>query len=92
MVFNNVKGFDDAKVCIGMLSSRKRVAALLGMSEQYLGLEMGKKLSETIPPAMIEEGRHIDCQEVVHLATDPGFDLRKLVPAPTNTPEDAAPT
>ena len=33
MLFNNVKGFDDAKVCIGMLSSRKRVAALLGMSE-----------------------------------------------------------
>ena len=29
MVFNNVKGFDDAKVCIGMLASRKRVAALL---------------------------------------------------------------
>ena len=31
MVFNNVKGFDDAKVCIGMLASRKRVAALLDL-------------------------------------------------------------
>ncbi len=33
MVFNNVKGFDDAKVCIGMLASRKRVAALLDLDE-----------------------------------------------------------
>ena len=34
MVFNNVKGFDDAKVCIGMLASRKRVAALLDLDEE----------------------------------------------------------
>ena len=31
------------------------------------------------------------CQEVVHKATDPDFDLFKLVPAPTNTPDDAGP-
>ena len=91
MLFNNIKGFDDAKVAIGLLASRKRTAALLGMDEEFLGLEMGKKLNETIPPVMIEEGKHIDCQEVVHLATDPDFDLRTLVPAPTNTPEDAGP-
>ncbi len=29
--------------------------------------------------------------EVVHKATDPDFDLYKLVPAPTNTPVDAGP-
>lgn len=29
------------------------------------------------------------CQEVVHKATDPDFDLYRLVPAPTNTPDDA---
>lgn len=91
MLFNNVKGFDDAKVAIGLLSSRKRVAALLGMNEQFLGLEMGKMLEHTIAPEMIAEGKHIDCQEVVHKATDPDFDLFKLVPAPTNTPEDAGP-
>lgn len=28
---------------------------------------------------------------MVHLATDPNFDLRKLLPAPTNTEEDAGP-
>ena len=89
MVFNNVKGFDEAKVAIGLLSSRKRVAALLGMDERFLGLQIGRKLSETIPPALIAEGEHIDCQEVVHLASAPDFDLCTLVPAPTNTPEDA---
>jgi len=31
------------------------------------------------------------CQEVVHYADEPGFDIRKLIPAPTNTPEDAGP-
>lgn len=31
------------------------------------------------------------CQEEVHLATDPDFDLRALLPAPTNTPVDAGP-
>ncbi len=91
MVFNNVKGFDDAKVAIGLLSSRKRVAALLGMDERFLGLQIGRSLSETIPPALIAEGEHIDCRKVVHLASDPDFDLRTLVPAPTNTPEDAGP-
>ncbi len=31
------------------------------------------------------------CQEVVHYADEPHFDIRKLVPAPTNTEEDAGP-
>lgn len=31
------------------------------------------------------------CQEVVHRATDPDFDLNQLIPAPTNTPDDADP-
>ena len=33
----------------------------------------------------------IPCQQVVHRADEPGFDLYKLLPAPTNTPEDAGP-
>lgn len=92
MVFNNVKGFDDAKVCIGMLASRKRVAALLDLDEEHLGLEIGKRFENLIAPEQIAEGKHVDCQEVVYKATDEGFDLRKIVPAPTNTPLTAAPT
>ena len=52
---------------------------------------MAEKLKHTIAPEMIEEGAHVDCQEQVYRADEPGFDLRKLVPAPTNTPEDAGP-
>ena len=91
MVFNNVKGFDDAKVCIGMLASRKRVAALLDLDEEHLGLEIGKRFENLIAPEQIVEGAHVDCQEVVYKATDEGFDLRKIVPAPTNTPVDGGP-
>ena len=35
--------------------------------------------------------RPAPCQEMIYRAEDPDFDLRKLVPAPTNTPEDAGP-
>ena len=66
MVFNNVKGFDDAKVCIGMLASRKRVAALLDLDEEHLGLEIGKRFENLIAPEQIAEGAHVDCQEVVY--------------------------
>ena len=31
------------------------------------------------------------CQEVVYKADNPDFDIRKLIPAPTNTEEDAGP-
>ena len=35
--------------------------------------------------------RSMPCQQIVHKAEDPDFDLRRLVPAPTNTPDDAGP-
>ncbi len=91
MVFNNVKGHPDAKVAIGLLASRKRVAAMLGLEEEHLGLEMGKMFDNLVAPEMIEDGKHIDCQEVVYKADDPDFDLHKLIPAPTNTPVDGGP-
>ena len=36
-------------------------------------------------------GKKASCQEVVHYAYEEGFDLRRLLPAPTNTPVDAGP-
>lgn len=36
MIFNNVKGHPDAKVVIGVLASRKRVAALLTLNLKIL--------------------------------------------------------
>ena len=89
MVFNNVKGYPWQKVAIGVLASRKRVGLLLGTDEKRLGWHLRNAVKNPIAPELIEGTA--PCQEVVHRVTDADFDLRRLVPAPTNTPEDAGP-
>lgn len=89
MIFNHVKGHPGARVAIGVLASRKRVAALLDTKPQELGKLLWKSVDHPVPP-VLADGPAL-CQEVVHLAEDPGFDLAELVPAPTNTPDDAGP-
>ena len=89
MIFNNIKGNPEAKVLIGLLASRKRVAALLDSKPEDLGKLLFKSVDNPINPVVINE--RVLCQEVVHKATDKEFDLYKLVPAPTNTPDDAGP-
>ncbi|WP_343665076.1 UbiD family decarboxylase [Paraburkholderia tropica] len=90
MMFNNVKGFPAFRVAIGMLGSRKRVARLLGAEPEKLGFLLKDSVQHPIEPVLAEPGRAF-CQEIVHRADEPGFDLRTLLPAPTNTPEDAGP-
>ncbi|WP_088226032.1 UbiD family decarboxylase [Desulfosporosinus sp. FKB] len=90
MVFNKIKGFDHARVAIGLLASRKRVGLLLDTDPKTLGFHLGNSLKNPVPPIVIDN-KDAKCQEVVHYADDPGFDLKKLVPAPTNTEEDAGP-
>lgn len=89
MIFNNVKGHPGARVAIGVLASRTRVGALLECDPKDLGKKLYHSVDNPIPPVLTEEAA--PCQEVVHKATDPDFDLYKLVPAPTNTPVDAGP-
>lgn len=89
MVFNNVKGFPNSKVVIGVLSSRKRVGLLLDTDYKRLGWHLRDAVKNPIKP-VIKDGA-APCQENIYRAEDPDFDLRKLVPAPTNTPEDAGP-
>ncbi len=89
MVFNNIKGHPDARVAIGVLASRSRVAELLGCPAQELGKRLYGCVSHPVPPVVISGPA--PCQETVHRASDADFDLRKLVPAPTNTPDDAGP-
>lgn len=89
MIFNQVKGHPDARVLIGLLSSRKRVGALLGCEPEKLGWLLGECASHPVEPEFTEGPA--PCQEVVHRAEDPDFDLYKLIPAPTNTPDDAGP-
>lgn len=90
MVFNNVKGHPDARVAIGVLASRKRVGYLLDEKPENLGKLLNRAVSNPIPPVVVDASK-AQCQEVVHYATEEGFDIRKLIPAPTNTEEDAGP-
>lgn len=90
MTFENVKGHPGAKVVIGLLASRKRVGYLLDSKPEKLGFMMRDAVKNAIAPVVVDKSK-AQCQEVVHLATDEGFDIRKLIPAPTNTPEDAGP-
>ena len=89
MLFRTIKGYPDAQVLIGLLASRQRVAALLGCKKEELGHLLCRCALNPIQPVVTSAPA--PCQEVVHLATDPDFDLRTLVPAPTNTPVDAGP-
>lgn len=90
MTFENVKGHQGAKVVIGLLASRKRVGYLLNSKPEKLGFMMRDAVKNAIAPVVVDKAK-AQCQEVVHLATDEGFDIRKLISAPTNTPEDAGP-
>ena len=90
MIFNNIKGHKDAKVIIGLLASRERVGMLLGCESKKLGFLLNEAVKNPINPIIIEN-ENAPCQEVVHYATDEEFDIRKILPAPTNTEEDAGP-
>ena len=89
MLFQNVKGFPGSSVVTGMLASRKRVGMLLGTDYKRLGWFLRDAVKNPIAPKIIEG--NAPCQECIYRAEDPDFDLRTLVPAPTNTPEDAGP-
>ncbi|MCM0759853.1 UbiD family decarboxylase [Sporomusa sphaeroides DSM 2875] len=90
MIFNKVKGHENARVAIGLLASRERVALLLNSAPECLGFLLKAAVLQPIAPVTVSPARAV-CQEVVHYAGDPDFDIRALLPAPTNTVEDAGP-
>lgn len=90
MIFNNVKGHPGARVAIGMLASRSRVAQLLDCDPKRLGFLLNDAVKNPVPVQNVGADEAL-CQEVVYKAGDPDFDIRKLIPAPTNTEEDAGP-
>lgn len=90
MVFNAIKGFDGISVAIGLNGSRKRVSQFLDCPPERLGHLLKDSVKHAIAPVVVDSSRAV-CQEVVHLASEPGFDLRTMLPAPTNTEEDAGP-
>ncbi|MBP2635306.1 MAG: 3,4-dihydroxybenzoate decarboxylase [Firmicutes bacterium] len=90
MVFKQIKGHPNAQVAIGVLASRERVALMLGTEANRLGFLLHDAVSKAIAPIVIPQQAAV-CQEVKYFASDNDFDLRRLVPAPTNTQEDAGP-
>ncbi|MCC8089020.1 MAG: UbiD family decarboxylase [Rikenellaceae bacterium] len=90
MMFNNIKGYPGSRVLVGLIASRERVAAMLGAPVKELGKYMGQAVKNTIQPIIVDSSKAL-CQEVVYKASDEGFDIRKILPAPTNTPLDAGP-
>lgn len=90
MIFDNIKGFPGARVAIGVLANRNRVAKLLGYPSVQLGKVLCGCVERPVDPVVIP-GEEAVCREVVHLSRDADFDLRTLIPAPTNTPQDAGP-
>ncbi len=89
MLFRKVKGHPGAQVAIGLLASRKRVGLLLDEAPERLGYRLMDAVSHPLAP--VRAAGPALCQELVHRASEPGFDVRALVPAPTNTEEDAGP-
>ena len=89
MIFHNILGHPNASVVIGLLASRERVGLLLGCEKENLGKLLCECALNPIMPVVTEEAA--PCQEMIYRAEAPGFDLFKLIPAPTNTPVDAGP-
>jgi 4-hydroxy-3-polyprenylbenzoate decarboxylase len=89
LLYNNVKGFPGRPVLIGLLASRKRVGYLLGADPERLGFLLNESVKNPVPPALTDAPP--PCQEIVYLASDEDFDVRKIIPASTNTPVDGGP-
>jgi 4-hydroxy-3-polyprenylbenzoate decarboxylase len=90
MVFTNVREHEDARIVIGLLASRERVGLLLDSPPERLGFLLNEAVKHPVEPVTVSRDK-AKCQEVVHYANKPGFDVRKLIPAPTNTEDDAGP-
>ncbi len=86
MLFESVKGYA-MPVVVGVLGSRERVALLLGSSVARLPFDLLAALRHPVAPVIVSS-EQAPCQEVV---IRPPFDLRTLIPAPTNTLHDAGP-
>jgi len=88
LVFNNVKGYPGTRLTIGMLASRKRVGHLLDCKPDRLGHLLRDSVANPVPPILVGKEKAV-CQEVVHMADDPDFDIRKLLPGTKVTTDDA---
>jgi UbiD family decarboxylase len=90
MIFNNVKGYPGSRILVGLMASRERVAALLDAPVAELGIYLGQAVKNNLQPVSVGPEKAL-CQEIVYRADDEDFDIMKIIPAPTNSPDDAGP-
>jgi 4-hydroxy-3-polyprenylbenzoate decarboxylase len=84
MIFDRVTGFD-MPVVAGVLASRERAALLLGSTVKRLPFDLLEAQARPLAPITVQSA---PCHDVV---IRPPFDIRRLLPAPTHTPQDAGP-
>ncbi|MEN6608914.1 MAG: UbiD family decarboxylase [Bryobacteraceae bacterium] len=87
MLFENVRGYPETRILVGMFSSRERTALLLGTTVDRLPFRLMEAVEQPIPTVLVS-GKTAPCQEVIHRDD---ADLTKLLPIPTLTAQDAGP-
>jgi 4-hydroxy-3-polyprenylbenzoate decarboxylase len=90
MLFNNIEAYPGARVAIGAVGTRERVGYLLGTNPDNLGRFYLESLKNAVDPLEIPSDEAA-CHEEVYLASDPNFDIRKLLAVPYTTVNDAGP-
>lgn len=89
MLCNNVKDFPGARIAIGVLADRNRIGYMLDQDPEKLGHFYIDAYKNPIAPVVVGDDKAL-CQEEVYLASDPDFDLRKILPAVKTTEKDGA--
>lgn len=90
LLCTKIKDFPDMNVLIGV-NSRERMSLLLGCKPDKLGFLLLDAIKNPVEPNYQEAGREEPSRQNIHYASEPEFDIRKYLPAPQNTPEDAGP-
>ncbi|MFH5811702.1 UbiD family decarboxylase [Companilactobacillus sp. FL22-1] len=90
MMFNNIKGFPQRRIYIGSMASRKRVGKILHHDYKTLGRFLKDSVEHPVAPVVVDS-KNAPVQQVVYKASDKDFDIRKILPAATNTEYDAGP-
>lgn len=90
LMFNNIRDYPQSRIFIGALGRRERVGLELGIDPKDLGSAFWEAAEHPIPPVVNTKEVPL-CQEYVFRADEPGFDIRKILPAPMNTLNDAGP-
>lgn len=87
MLFRNIEGYKNIQVIAGVMANRERTALLMGTTSRGLPHLLLKALQSPMAPTPWTSSK-APCQEVIHRTP---LDIRRLLPAPTNTDLDAGP-